>query len=530
MDQNVELLVFGYIRKHWSAKKDLSFTNITCHEIPNSIKALCVLFYLIPDDQQEEDNTILIRVCINKQYELTKDIDHTQDVWKWIQLQKQSIELSSVKEEIPFVFRYSNYFKRLFFNNNTKYEWKLYSYHTNTAEIEIEDNDDLQSEIDEFLPSDHSDDEQHYLKLRVIFFNKIISISAPKLCLDRIEHHYESAKISIAVTIRWSISIDVANSYPNNKFTFHIKENNKFASHKYVSCIEWDYGDLKRFYSAKTVLSPLDASTKYEFQIKMFDTEQPTITSPWSDPLIVITPSPPKYLPSPKYLQITKLLPTITMLRWDCGFAPNQDQNISFEIKEYEHYSQHPFVARYQVPTGALSPLAPSTKYRFTAYTKLDENTSMESIPIEIITPPNDWCASDYKPSPPINIEQVLDKQYDEINLIWPLPPNTFGDKIYFELICSDEIIKIEELPVRISLNKCDNAIGIKTVNAYLHEMQIILKSIYQETQFKTFTVIPPIHNIIIAYYSIFEIRTITEFNNQMYQSEPTQLRSLLNC
>merc|ERR1712176_209466 len=124
--------------------------------------------------------------------------------------------------------------------------------------------------------------------------------------------------------------------------------------------------------------------------------------SKWSKPLMITTPSPPNSLPTPKYLQI----------------------------------SQHPFVAQYPIPIGKLSPLKANTRYQVTVYTSANGSDSPESKAIQIMTPPAQFYQiPHYKPLSPRNIEQIIDEQYNEIILMWSLPPNTFGNNIHYIIL-----------------------------------------------------------------------------------------------
>merc|ERR1712129_241778 len=67
-------------------------------------------------------------------------------------------------------------FKPLF-KNIAEFEWRIFSYDPIKADVEIEDSDDLETEINEFMPSgdDESEDDDvmnqnKYLKIRVVFF------------------------------------------------------------------------------------------------------------------------------------------------------------------------------------------------------------------------------------------------------------------------------------------------------------------------------------------------------------------------
>eukprot|EP01083_Nonionella_stella_P204188 744569_1 len=52
-----------------------------------------------------------------------------------------------------------------------------------------------------------------------------------------------------------------------------------------------------------------------DYNIQNGDTLLVKVDSPWSDPLRIHTPSPPKRLPTPTYLQVTTLLPRSMQLR-----------------------------------------------------------------------------------------------------------------------------------------------------------------------------------------------------------------------
>eukprot|EP01083_Nonionella_stella_P064986 169876_1 len=70
---------------------------------------------------------------------------------------------------------------------------------------------------------------------------------------------------------------------------------------------------------------------------------------------------------------------------------------ISYVIKEYLRFSQHPFITRYKIPTGKLSPLKPNTSYQITVYTSRNNIDSPEIKAMQII--------NNYKPLPPNNIQ-----------------------------------------------------------------------------------------------------------------------------
>eukprot|EP01084_Bolivina_argentea_P236532 397683_1 len=129
-------------------------------------------------DEIEDDTTVFVRVFINKQYELTENINTSQDIWKLAELDKSQIDMESLREDIPQAFRKAKWIKPLF-KNKKQYTWKIFTYDTSKADIEIESDDDLQEEINEYI-SDTEDSDQNaahtedkYLKLRVVFFTSM---------------------------------------------------------------------------------------------------------------------------------------------------------------------------------------------------------------------------------------------------------------------------------------------------------------------------------------------------------------------
>ena len=131
----------------------------------------------------EDDDQITIAVNINKQYEATKNIDSSNDMQKLAEVDKDDISLEKLREDIIVAFRKAKAITSLF--NNSNYEWKIYSYNTDKADIELQNDDDLQEEIDEFCPSSDEDEDEDeegadpvqtnkYLKLRVVFFKSML--------------------------------------------------------------------------------------------------------------------------------------------------------------------------------------------------------------------------------------------------------------------------------------------------------------------------------------------------------------------
>eukprot|EP01083_Nonionella_stella_P233146 821781_1 len=355
-------------------------------------------------------------------------------------------------------------FKPIFKSN--EYEMKFYTYDPQEAVIEIKDDDALENELIEFLCSGS---DAKYWKLRVVFEKNThkpapspsSELQAPQLRLKRMRHYFfeDDSRIAISAEVEWNLSRDMLHIYPSAAFTFEIKENLKYKAHEYVSRVP--AGKMCE------VLSPLDANEEYAFQIKMFDEQKPSLAhSPWSDPLCVCTPLPPNRLPIPAYVQVTMLLPHIIELRWDTGFAPEPQHKATYIIKEHLQFAHYPFVAQYTIPMGKLSPLTPNTQYQFTLHTSYNGKDSAESAALAVVTPPLDFSEKkDYKPSPPIYVQQSIDEDYNEIVLFWTLPPNTFGNIHYIILdLPQHPHLVLDELPCRIPIPMQKTPIRIVTV------------------------------------------------------------------
>lgn len=133
----------------------------------------------------DEVDEILVTVYINKEFEAMENIDSSKDEYEVVYVDRDEILLSELRDSIKNEFRRSKTIKPLF--KNKCYEWKIYSYEPDKAGVEIEDNDDLETEIEEFCPSDQesndesndnlNDKDSKYLKLRVIFFKSYVLIS-----------------------------------------------------------------------------------------------------------------------------------------------------------------------------------------------------------------------------------------------------------------------------------------------------------------------------------------------------------------
>ena len=96
-----------------------------------------------------EQITITIHVNINKQYESTENLDPSNDVLKLVHLNKTCISIEKLRQDITIAFAESK-FDALF--KDPEFEWKIFSYNQHIADIEIEEDEDLEDEIDEFCP------------------------------------------------------------------------------------------------------------------------------------------------------------------------------------------------------------------------------------------------------------------------------------------------------------------------------------------------------------------------------------------
>lgn len=146
------------------------------------------------DESTSEGTTIFVRVYINKDFTRTTNFDDKRDVWKLAEVDKDTISIKSLREDIPSAFRNTKKFQKLW--NNEQYEWKIYGFSLTTADIEIEEDDDLRDEMDRlgFLSSDDSSDaddaddsgglnnESKFFKVRVVFFDSMSYVqSSPYL-------------------------------------------------------------------------------------------------------------------------------------------------------------------------------------------------------------------------------------------------------------------------------------------------------------------------------------------------------------
>eukprot|EP01083_Nonionella_stella_P129554 393096_1 len=120
-------------------------------------------------DVDSDDDTLHLRICINKQYFLTENIDPRNDVWKSGELDENALNLDGIRDEIPLAFRTKKPFKRLFADTN-QWQWTVYEYGARNASIPIEKSLDLRAYIHASISS-ISDSEGHekYLKLRIVF-------------------------------------------------------------------------------------------------------------------------------------------------------------------------------------------------------------------------------------------------------------------------------------------------------------------------------------------------------------------------
>eukprot|EP01083_Nonionella_stella_P042933 115898_1 len=119
-------------------------------------------------DVDSDDDTLHLRICINKQYFLTENIDPRQDVWKSGELDETSLNMEDLRDEIPLTFRAKKLFKRLFADTN-QWQWTVYEYHATEASISIRKSHDLQTYADASLSSISDEGDEKYLKLRIVF-------------------------------------------------------------------------------------------------------------------------------------------------------------------------------------------------------------------------------------------------------------------------------------------------------------------------------------------------------------------------
>eukprot|EP01083_Nonionella_stella_P042932 115896_1 len=119
-------------------------------------------------DVDSDDDTLHLRICINKQYFLTENIDPRQDVWKSGELDETSLNMEDLRDEIPLTFRAKKLFKRLFADRN-QWQWTVYEYHATEASVSIQKSHDLQTYADASLSSISDEGDEKYLKLRIVF-------------------------------------------------------------------------------------------------------------------------------------------------------------------------------------------------------------------------------------------------------------------------------------------------------------------------------------------------------------------------
>ena len=103
--------------------------------------------------ESSDDGAIIrVRVIINKEYTRTSGFKTKKDKWALAQVTRGAISIANLRKDIPGAFRNEKKFKKLW--TNPLFEWKIFSFSEESAEIEIDADDDLQDEIDEFCPSD----------------------------------------------------------------------------------------------------------------------------------------------------------------------------------------------------------------------------------------------------------------------------------------------------------------------------------------------------------------------------------------
>ena len=140
-----------------------------------------------------DEDEVAISVTINKQYNLTENINPSNDISKLIKIDKNDVSLNGFREKIINAFDQPKSIAMLF--NNAGYEWKLYSYDPNKADIEIGDDDDLETEVEDAYPSDVDSEEDEdesndqCLKLRVVFFASYVFLWCINCCVIYVPHN-----------------------------------------------------------------------------------------------------------------------------------------------------------------------------------------------------------------------------------------------------------------------------------------------------------------------------------------------------
>eukprot|EP01084_Bolivina_argentea_P192094 329847_1 len=146
-------------------------------------------------DNDSHNDHILLQVCINKEYELTENIEPEKDVWELAELSANDINVNSVRDIVCIAFKSNKLLEPLFTNSN-KWQWKMYSYESTKATIQIEDDDDLQTEVDTFIQSNESEEEhvidERCLKLRIVFHTKSIT---PTQTMSTENAHHTSGNV-----------------------------------------------------------------------------------------------------------------------------------------------------------------------------------------------------------------------------------------------------------------------------------------------------------------------------------------------
>ena len=99
------------------------------------------------------EDKINVKVHINAQYDKTQNLNITQDVYKSMKINTHPISITDLRNEIIKAFINLESLEPLF-ENEKEWQWKIYSYDRNQADIEIENDDDLETEMDEFTASE----------------------------------------------------------------------------------------------------------------------------------------------------------------------------------------------------------------------------------------------------------------------------------------------------------------------------------------------------------------------------------------
>ena len=443
-----------------------------------------------------------MRVYLNEDLDETHDFDKAKDISIDIVYEDRDIELEELQTDLHKPLRKKGGEKVKTRLRDKTFNMQFFSYNDNT---QIEDDDDLATEIDNIFPEDpDSDNEDRFVEIRIIFKNinddknlnndnnyqlqpaqppplllhlssepmdedkeeekmmetvqpptckAILPLSAPKLRQKRIGRYFDHKLQRMAhyVILYWDspsddrLNIDHDTDSKSHSYLYDIQESNTLSK------------DLCAQKLMKTAyrLQPLEVETEYAFHIKAYlvNTNR---ESTWSNPLVVNTPKVLPLLPTPRYIQIVTLMDDRLFIRFDPGFVAKSHEKLTYWYKEYNVYQSAAFgVAAHDKPFGGFDSnykVTPNTMYQIVIWS---ENTtankcSKESQPLLIKTPPSssEFLEPSYRPNPPANISAVYNDESGEIVLFWGLPENTFGDLIEYQVtVGTSEPMMVQDLP-----------------------------------------------------------------------------------